>query len=104
LRSEVRTCVERGVRLQVIGRRDRLPARVVAAVEAAEAETAGGGTLRLRIALDYSARDAIVAAACGAAGYGSASGSAGGSKAGCGAATGGPASEGPASGGALDRE
>lgn len=63
LRSEVRTCVERGVRLQVVGRRDRLPRRVVEAIEAAESATAGGTTLKLRIALDYSARDAIVAAA-----------------------------------------
>lgn len=69
LRGEVRNCVEQGVRLRVIGRRDRLPARLVKAIEAAEAATAGGGTLKLRVALDYSARDAIVAAA-GAAGSG----------------------------------
>ncbi len=70
LRGEVRNCIERGVRLRVIGRRDRLPARVLAAVEAAETETAGGETLCLRIALDYSARDAIVSAAALARGSG----------------------------------
>ncbi|HEX7118124.1 MAG TPA: di-trans,poly-cis-decaprenylcistransferase [Longimicrobiales bacterium] len=68
LRGEVRSCVEQGVQLRVIGRRDRLPARVVAAVEAAEAETAGGDRLCLRVALDYSARDAIVEAVRAAGG------------------------------------
>jgi len=53
----------RGIRLRVIGRRDRLPRRVVAAIEAAEAATAGGDGLLLRVAIDYSARAAIVEAA-----------------------------------------
>ena len=66
LRGEVKNCIDQGVRLRVIGRRDRLPSRVRSAVEAAEAQTAGGRTLCLRIALDYSARDAIVAAAAAA--------------------------------------
>ncbi|HEX6940822.1 MAG TPA: di-trans,poly-cis-decaprenylcistransferase [Longimicrobiales bacterium] len=62
LRGEVRNCVEQGVRLRVIGRRDRLPARVLAAIDAAESATVGGTRLCLRVALDYSARDAIVEA------------------------------------------
>ncbi len=63
LRSEVATCVERGARVSIVGRRDRLPAALRAAIAAAEQATVGGDTLHLRIALDYSARDAIVRAA-----------------------------------------
>jgi undecaprenyl diphosphate synthase len=63
LRSETAALAARGVRLTVIGRRDRLPRPLVAAIAAAEQRTAGGHTLDLRIAIDYSARDAIVVAA-----------------------------------------
>lgn len=58
---------ESGVRLEVIGRRDRLDDDLVLAIETAETATASGTSLRLRVALDYSARDAIVMAAarCG---------------------------------------
>src|SRR6266542_3125961 len=57
--------VRDGVRLTVIGRRDRLPLDVLGAVIGVEAATAGGRRLRLRIAIDYSARDAILHAARG---------------------------------------
>jgi len=60
LRSEAPTLASRGVRLTIIGRRDRLPAALAAAIARAERRTAGGRTLELRIAIDYSARDAIV--------------------------------------------
>jgi undecaprenyl diphosphate synthase len=60
LRRETRRCLENGVRLEVIGRRDRLDPRLVAAIERTEAATAGGSTLTLRVAIDYSARNAIV--------------------------------------------
>ncbi len=63
LRVEVANCVEQGVRLEVIGRRDRLPARLAQAIAAAEAATSAGTRLRLRLAIDYSSRDAIVQAA-----------------------------------------
>jgi len=63
LRSEAPTLAERGVRLTIIGRRDRLPAALIDAIAAAERRTADGGALDLRIAIDYSARDAIVRAA-----------------------------------------
>ncbi|HEX7706868.1 MAG TPA: di-trans,poly-cis-decaprenylcistransferase [Thermoanaerobaculia bacterium] len=63
LRAEVGACVEKGVRVEVTGRRDRLPARVLEAIEATERATASGGVLRLRLAIDYSSRDAIVRAA-----------------------------------------
>jgi undecaprenyl diphosphate synthase len=61
-----------GVRLQVIGRRDRLPDFVLDAIALAEARTSGGHRLLLRVAVDYSARDSIVAAARQAAGRGDA--------------------------------
>ena len=63
LRSEVDELRRNGVRLSVIGRRDRLPPILVRAIEEAEEATRGGRRLNLRIAMDYSARDAIVAAA-----------------------------------------
>jgi len=53
----------RGVRVGVIGRRDRLPSALLKAVERAEAATARGKNLYLRLAIDYSAREALVAAA-----------------------------------------
>src|SRR5206468_5083911 len=63
LRHEVARCLREGVRLSFIGRRDRLPRTLVRAMEAAEAATAPGSVLHLRLALDYSAREAIVRAA-----------------------------------------
>jgi undecaprenyl diphosphate synthase len=59
LRGQVRRCIDAGVRLEVIGRRDRLTPCLRRRVETAEVATAGGATLRLRLAIDYSARDAI---------------------------------------------
>jgi undecaprenyl diphosphate synthase len=64
LENETARCVDRGVRLQVIGRRDRLDPRLREAIAASEAATAGVQRLWLRIAVDYSARDAILNAAC----------------------------------------
>jgi undecaprenyl diphosphate synthase len=63
LRRERDKCVENGVRLSVIGRRDRLPALVLPAIEEAEAATRSGRRLHLRLAVDYSSRDAILTAA-----------------------------------------
>lgn len=62
LASEADRCVEQGVRLRVIGRRDRLPAELVRAIETAERRTRDGGGLALRVAVDYSARDAVLRA------------------------------------------
>jgi undecaprenyl diphosphate synthase len=64
LRSADSALAGEGVRLRVIGRRDRIPQSLVDAIESAERRTAGGGTLELRIALDYSSREAILRAAC----------------------------------------
>lgn len=63
LRAEADRCTENGIRLEVIGRRDRLPPIVVREIVATEGRTARGGRLLLRMAIDYSARDSIVAAA-----------------------------------------
>jgi undecaprenyl diphosphate synthase len=63
LQSEVARCVENGIRLNVIGRRDRLDPDLVRIIEQAERVTAEGARLTLRLAVDYSARDAIVSAA-----------------------------------------
>ena len=68
LANEVESLVKNGVRLTVIGRRDRLPDGIASAIARAEAATAQGGTLNLRIAIDYSARDAILNAAAKLAG------------------------------------
>jgi len=68
LASETARLIENGVRLSVIGRRDRLPEVLVRAIAGAEAATAGGARLHLRLAIDYSARDAIMRAATLAAG------------------------------------
>ncbi|MGY4316899.1 di-trans,poly-cis-decaprenylcistransferase [Bradyrhizobium sp. JR3.5] len=70
LANEIAALVRNGVRLTVIGRRDRLPDGIAAAITRAEAETADGTTLHLRIAIDYSARDAILNAAARVAGAG----------------------------------
>lgn len=59
LREETGRCVAQGVRLEVIGRRDRLPLALRAAITAAERATAGGRALHLRLAVDYSSREAI---------------------------------------------
>jgi undecaprenyl diphosphate synthase len=62
LRREAGPLAENGVRLRVVGRRDRLPAAVVEAIELAEARTAGGRRLTLRLAIDYSSRHALLEA------------------------------------------
>ena len=66
LDRETSRCVKEGVRIEVIGRRDRLPPRLALAIAVAEAATAAGRRLHLRIAVDYSGRDAILRAAGGA--------------------------------------
>ncbi len=63
LTQEAGRCVANGVRLEAIGRRDRLPAPLVALLEEAERKTAPGRRLHLRLAIDYSSRQAILDAA-----------------------------------------
>jgi undecaprenyl diphosphate synthase len=60
--AEAEHCLDNGVRLEVIGRRDRLDTSVCCAISHAETLTAPADRLQLRIAVDYSGRDAILAA------------------------------------------
>ncbi|HXY23986.1 MAG TPA: polyprenyl diphosphate synthase [Candidatus Acidoferrum sp.] len=64
LLTETQHCIEEGVRLSIIGRRDRLPATLRQAIVDSEAATARGTRLHLRLAVDYSARESIFHAAC----------------------------------------
>lgn len=70
LAKEVPRCVANGIRLEVVGRRDRLPAGLARRIDDAERSTARSaavappdGGLTLRLAIDYSARDQISRAA-----------------------------------------
>ena len=65
LRLETKRLCQRGVRLQAIGRRDRLAPVVRTAIEKAELLTAAGDCLDLCVAIDYSSREAIARAAIG---------------------------------------
>ena len=57
---ELASCLQHGVRVNVIGRRDRLPLELVRVVERTESETGRGRALHLRLAIDYSSRDSIL--------------------------------------------
>jgi len=63
LRSESEKLRRRGARVEVIGRRDRLPRLLLREIEHAEGATSRAQRLHLRIAVDYSSRDAITRAA-----------------------------------------
>jgi undecaprenyl diphosphate synthase len=63
LADEVEPLCEQGIRFTAIGRRDRLSAALKRAIEVAEQTTAGGRNMHLRIAVDYSSREAIARAA-----------------------------------------
>jgi undecaprenyl diphosphate synthase len=63
LDSETEALVRDGIRLSVIGRRDRLGQALIAEVERSESATEWGDAMHLRLAVDYSARAAIVDAA-----------------------------------------
>lgn len=63
LDAESAKCRKEGIRLEVIGRRDRLDLAVKEAIRDAEGRTSAGSAMRLRIAVDYSAREAIATAA-----------------------------------------
>jgi undecaprenyl diphosphate synthase len=63
LRLETEKLRQRDARLEVIGRRDRLPKLLLREIAQAEYATAEGRRLHLRVAVDYSSRDAITRAA-----------------------------------------
>ena len=61
--AETDRCVTNDVRMRIVGRRDRIPPELLRAIQAAEDATKEGTRLDLRIAVDYSARDAMLRAA-----------------------------------------
>ncbi len=63
LQQETSHCLEEGIRLSIIGRRDRLPPVLREDIAEAEALTSRGKNLHLRLAVDYSARHALFQAA-----------------------------------------
>jgi len=62
LATQTQRCLEQSIRLNVIGRRDRLDTKLLALIERAEALTAHCSRMILRIAVDYSAQWSLVAA------------------------------------------
>lgn len=66
LRLEAERLRQRGVKLEIIGRRDRLTKPVLREIDRAESMTASGEHLRLCVAIDYSSREAITRAALNA--------------------------------------
>ena len=59
LRQDIPRLVQHELRLSVSGRRDRIAPSLRRAIDDAETATAGGTALHVRLAIDYSARDAI---------------------------------------------
>jgi undecaprenyl diphosphate synthase len=61
--TETRRCVEQSIRINVIGRRDRLSESLLRSIEQSERLSAAGNGMHLRIAVDYSSQYSIVEAA-----------------------------------------
>ena len=61
--TETRRCVEQSIRVNVIGRRDRLGENLLKSIEQSERSSAAGTGMLLRIAVDYSSQYSIVQAA-----------------------------------------
>jgi undecaprenyl diphosphate synthase len=62
LRLECELLRQQGARLEVIGRRDRIPPPLLREIERTESATAHGSSLQLRIAIDYSGQMSIATA------------------------------------------
>ena len=63
LDAECANLAAHNVRFNVIGRRDRIPTSLGRSIARVEARTSEGTALHMRVAIDYSARDALLAAA-----------------------------------------
>jgi undecaprenyl diphosphate synthase len=61
--TETRRCIEQSIRLNVIGRRDRLSESLLRSIEQSERMSAACDRMHLRIAVDYSSRHSILEAA-----------------------------------------
>ena len=62
LLTQTRRCMEQSIRLNIFGRRDRLPADLLRVIERSEQLTAAGSKMQLRVAIDYSAQASLMAA------------------------------------------
>ena len=60
IRSELATFVKNNIRLVFIGRRNRLPSNLVKQMTNAENLTAQGTHMTVRVAIDYSSRQALI--------------------------------------------
>ncbi len=60
LEQQTPRCLEQSIRLEIIGRRDRLSPRLIKAIDHSESVTAHADGMRLRIAVDYSAQQSIL--------------------------------------------
>jgi undecaprenyl diphosphate synthase len=63
LLTQTRRCLEQSIRINIIGRRDRLADNLLRVIEHSESVTRGGERMTLRIAVDYSAQRSLVQAA-----------------------------------------
>jgi undecaprenyl diphosphate synthase len=63
LMTETQRCIDQSIRINIIGRRDRLSPSLVRAIERSEQLTANCRAMHLRIAVDYSAQHSILEAA-----------------------------------------
>jgi undecaprenyl diphosphate synthase len=66
--SETRRCVEQSIRVNVIGRRDRLSENLLRSIEQSERLSASCTGMHLRVAVDYSSQYSILRAAQTSAG------------------------------------
>jgi undecaprenyl diphosphate synthase len=60
LTTQTRRCLEQSIRINVIGRRDRLSPELLEVIERSEQATADCTRMRLRIAVDYSAQHSMM--------------------------------------------
>ena len=62
LDRQLAALVTNGIRVSVIGRRDRIPKELLRAIELAERKTRDGRRMHLRVAIDYSSRESMMRA------------------------------------------
>lgn len=60
LLTQTQRCLEQAIRINVIGRRDRLSPELCKAIEDSETATAHCSGMHLRIAVDYSSQDSLI--------------------------------------------
>lgn len=70
--SETRRCVEQSIRVNVIGRRDRLSGNLLRSIEQSERLSASCTGMHLRVAVDYSSQHSLLKAAQAAVRHGAA--------------------------------